>query len=286
MRFTKRYMRLQTAITLFVCTVVFLSLSVTGILIGIKEANRTQADLSEKAMTIARMVANTPLVIEALEGKRNRADVELFADTIRRATGVRFIVVMDMNHIRLSHPDKDRIGQRFVGGDENRAMHGQEYVSIAKGTLGTSLRAFVPIRTAAGKEVGVVAVGIMLNHVHEAVAQSEYIIYTGIGVGILIGILGALVLARRIKSILFDLEPHEIANLLQERNAMLESVREGILAVNRDCNIVVANAEAVRIYRRAGIEGDPIGKNAQHFLPTSHLAKVLQSGIREFDQEQ
>ncbi len=51
-------------------------------------------------------------------------------------------------------------------------------------------------------------------------------------IAIFIGIIGSSVLARNIKKELFNLEPAEIANLFTERNALIESVREGIIMVD------------------------------------------------------
>lgn len=285
MRFGKKYVSLQTAMVLFVCLVVSLSLTVTGILIGVNEANSTRDALSQKAMTVAQTVALSPLVIEALEGKRNQGDVDTFATKVLEQTKVRFIVVMDMNHIRLSHPNTSLIGQHFVGGDEDAAMHGKAYISTAKGTLGESLRAFMPIYGDGGKQVGVVSVGIMTDHVHDVIWNSERVIYTGIGVGIVVGIIGAWVLAARIKKILLGLEPFEIVNLWHERNAMLESVREGILAVHQDGTVIVANAEAMRMFRRGGIEEDPVGRPIEDMVPNFRFESVLAEGKPSYDDE-
>ncbi|PTM59075.1 DcuS/MalK family sensor histidine kinase [Desmospora activa] len=285
MKWRKKPMRLQTAIALLACVVVLLALTVTGVLIGKEVAAKTEADLANEAQATSRIVAQSPTVIEAMTGKRDEAEIQTLAENVREATCVQYIVVMDMNGIRKSHPDEEKIGKRFVGKDEKDVLQGKEYLSVAEGTLGTAMRAFVPIRDEDGKQVGAVAVGILMNHIREAVIESTFIIYTGIGVGLLTGLFGALLLARKIKRVLFGLEPYEIAGLLEERTAMLESVREGILAVNRDGNIIMANAEASRIFRRAGIVEEPIGKAVEDFLPRSRLRRVLESQHAEYDQE-
>jgi len=172
-RTSKPFFSLQTIMTLLVCGVVALSLAVTDILISQKVADNTQQNLADKATTIARIVAHSPLVIEALNGQRAETEVQAFANDIRQITAVEFVVVMDMQGIRKSHPDVNKVGQPFVGGDEGDALKGLEYVSSAKGTLGMSLRAFTPIVTSTGKQVGAVAVGILLNNVNQAVAQSR-----------------------------------------------------------------------------------------------------------------
>lgn len=285
MKFGKKYIRLKTAIIFFVCMVVVLALVVTGFLIGQREIHSTKQELSDKVMDTARTVGHSPVVIEGLDGKRDDTDVANYADRIRKLTSVRFITVMDMDGIRLSHPDKWKIGKHFVGGDENRSLQGEEYLSTAEGTLGESLRAFEPIYNNEGKQVGAVAVGILLNHIHEEVMKSMSIIYIGIGVGVLVGTLGALLLARKIKKVLLGLEPFEIANLWQQRNAMLESVREGILAVDKDGKVIAANSAALQIFEHAGIYGEPVGKNIDHFLPNSKLPHVVETGEAEYDQE-
>ncbi|HEY8909811.1 MAG TPA: DcuS/MalK family sensor histidine kinase, partial [Desulfosporosinus sp.] len=285
MRKSKPFFSLQTIMTLLVCGVVALSLAVTDILISQKVADTTQQNLADRATTIARMVAHSPLVIEALNGQRAQTDIQPFANDIRQTTAVEFVVVMDMKGIRKSHPDLNKVGQPFVGGDEGAALKGHEYVSSAAGTLGMSLRAFTPIVTPDGKQVGAVAVGILLNNVNQAVAQSRLIIYISVGIGLLVGIIGALLLARKIKNIMFGLEPREIAKMLEERSAMLQSVREGILAIDTESRITLANASALRLFNQAGISGDPVGKKVADCIPNTLMNNVLETGSSELDQE-
>lgn len=285
MKFGNRNLSLRTAIALFVSTVVVVSLLITGLLIGIHAAQKANQQEADKAMAVAIVVAHSPLVIEALEGKRSRTDVQTFTNGILNLTGVRFIVVMDMNHVRLSHPNPLMIGKKFVGGDEGPAMLGKTYTSVAKGTLGRSLRAFVPVKTPTGKQVGVVAVGIMLTRVQQMVANSERVIYLGIGIGLVVGIIGALILATKIKKVLFGLEPAEIGKLWQERNALLESVREGVLAVNTELEIIVANAEAIRMFRKGGVNHSLIGESLGNYFSSRLFLNVLNNGNSEYDAE-
>ncbi|MGD8190938.1 DcuS/MalK family sensor histidine kinase [Brevibacillus ginsengisoli] len=283
---TKPVLSLQTKITLLVCGVVVLALMVTNFSISDKITTIIQEDQAEKASGIARTIAHTSLIIEALNGDRPDSDIQAYANEIKQATKVEFIVVMDMNGIRKSHPDPSKVGKPFIGGDEKTVLMGKESVSVAQGTLGMSLRAFTPVFTPQGKQVGAVAVGISLNKVEEAVAHSRSSIYLGIGLGILVGILGALILARKVRAILFGMEPFEIARLLEERSATLESTREGIVAVDLDSRITLANWEAIRLFRQAGLVDTPIGKYADEFIPNSRLRTVLETGEAELDDEQ
>jgi CitB family two-component system sensor histidine kinase MalK len=175
------------------------------------------------------------------------------------------------------------VGKPFVGGDEGPVLQGQEHISTAKGTLGMSLRAFTPVFNSEGKQVGAVAVGILMNTVQETVATSRSRTYLGIGFGLLVGIIGAVFLAKKIKKIMFGLEPAEIAKLLQERNAMLESTREGILAVDSKGTVTLANTEALRLFNQVGIP-DITGMNIEDHIPQA-MKDVLKTGQPELDFE-
>ena len=72
-------------------------------------------------------------------------------------------------------------------------------------------------------------------------------LYFIICVSIFVGVIGAVIVARTVKNIMYGLEPYEIATLLEERSAMLESTKEGILAVDARGKIKLANAEAKRL---------------------------------------
>ncbi|OIK10551.1 two-component system sensor histidine kinase DcuS [Bacillus sp. MUM 116] len=285
-RLSKPKIHLQTVITLMVCFVVVLAFLVTDVLISYRISNQTEKNQADKATHIAKIVAQTPLVIDGLKGIVDEKEIQRFASQIRKSTQVEFIVVMDMNGIRKSHPNKTEIGKHFVGGDEQDVLKGQEHVSIAKGTMGVSLRSFIPVYDEKHKQVGAVAVGISLEKVNQAVEQSRNIILIGTVFGILVGIIGALFLARKIKKILFGLEPSEIAKILEERSTMLQSTREGMLAVDQEGRITLVNNEAIRLFHKAGIQDSPIGRKIDGYLPNSRLTSVLKSGDPHYDQEQ
>ncbi|MEH7155176.1 DcuS/MalK family sensor histidine kinase [Neobacillus drentensis] len=286
MRLRKPKLRLQTTITLLVCIVVVMALFVTEILITNRISQETKKSQAEKATDIARIVAQSPLVITGLQNKKNEKNIQTYANGIKQSTHVEFIVVMDMYGIRKSHPNPTLLGLHFVGGDEGPVLKGKEHISTAKGTLGLSLRSFVPVFDENNKQIGAVAVGISLEKVNQAIEQSRKIILIGVGVGILVGVLGALILARKIKNILFGLEPSEMAKLLEERSAMLQSTKEGILAVDQSGITTLVNNEGIRLLLKAGIYGSFIGKKVDNYLPNSKLAAVLATGESQFDQEQ
>ncbi|HDR4604772.1 MULTISPECIES: sensor histidine kinase [Bacillus] len=286
MKKRKRLWNLWKTITLLVCTVVIFSLLVTDILISHNVERTTEDSQAEKAKTIAHIVANDSIVIDGLIGKADTSAIQTYTNRILKNTGVQFIVVMDMNGIRKSHPNPQKIGHHFIGGDEGPALKGKEHVSLAEGTLGISMRVFVPVFSETGEQLGAVAVGISADNVKERVKESRHIIYIGVGVGVLVGMIGAILLARHIKKSLFGLEPHRIAKILEERNTMLQSVKEGIIAVDKEANVTLINNEAKRLFKKSGLEEDFIGKDVELYMPNSHIKEVLQTGEVQLNEEQ
>lgn len=282
----KKLMSLQMTIAVFVCMIVAAALFCTDLIIGRDLSDRTENDAREESLEIARVVANTPLVIDALSGQDDENEIAPFIEKILKVSDVRFITVLDMNRVRKSHPNQEMINTSYEESDIEPALQGEETVAVNKGSLGTSLRVFVPVFTAEHKQVGVVMVGIMIEHVQKAIESNSSGIYMGIGLGMLIGILGSLVLAKKIKKILFGLEPSEIAKLFQERSAMLNSAGEGILAVDKDMRITMVNNAALKIFRQAGISAELEGTRADISIPNTGMEHVLQTGKPELDQEQ
>ncbi|MEE6451679.1 DcuS/MalK family sensor histidine kinase [Gottfriedia acidiceleris] len=277
---------LQAIIIIFVCLVVALSLGITDLLISKRITSSVEETQKEKVLNIAKIVSLNPQVIGSLEGKTNSTEIEVFANQIKDLTHVNFVVVMDMKGIRLSHPDPSEVGKRFRGGDEGPVLRGKEYVSTSKGILGPSMRAFTPIMNSNGKQIGAVAVGISLENVTKAVHKGRMGMMIGTIIGILIGVTGAVGLAKFIKKILLGLEPFAIAKLLEERSSMLQSVREGIIAIDQEGKITLVNRAAQKLFKKAGLGGNPKGLKIEDYLPETRLTRILQSGETEVDQEQ
>ncbi|MFD2627564.1 DcuS/MalK family sensor histidine kinase [Oceanobacillus kapialis] len=282
----KKFMKLNTMIVLFVCIVVLSSLLITDLLISRSTSERIEQERQEKAQTISRTVADSPIVVEGLSNEERAGDIQEYTNEVQNLTEVMYVVVMDMNGIRKSHPNPDRIGESFVGGDEDRVLNGEESISISEGTLGDSLRAFTPVFATDGEQIGAVAVGISLESIALTLSESHRNILIGTIFGLLVGVIGAIILARYIKGKLFGLEPEAISQLLEERSTMLQSVHEGIVAVDKHSTITLVNKSALRIFKKAGLTEEPIGMNIKDYMYSSKLERVLQTGESEHDEEQ
>lgn len=283
--------RLNVLISLLVASTVIVTLSVALWMFD-ATLRDTQAKAQAARVTdIAQVVASRRSVVNALQARGDRRDfspnndLQHEIDGLRRRLGVDFIVVMNPRAIRLTHPDPARIGEHFQGGDEGPALQGEHYASRAEGTLGTSIRGFAPVRDAAGKVIGAVSVGVTLDTLGARLADNRLHMVLGIALLMILGSLGASWLARYIKRVLMDLEPHQITRLVEERQAILGSVHEGILAVDVTGHVTLTNAAARSLFHQAGLEAPTLGIPITDYLPQSGLPDVLQSGEAALDQE-
>ncbi|EDL66123.1 DcuS/MalK family sensor histidine kinase [Bacillus sp. SG-1] len=281
----KRQFKLSTIIIVFVCLVVLSSLLVTDLLISNTTTERIRDNQEEKAQIVSRTVAESQIVKEGLLSEEKAQAIQGYTSEVQTITDMMFIVVMDMEGIRKSHPNPQMIGKSFVGGDEKEVLKGNEHISVSKGTLGDSLRAFTPVYDDNHNQIGAVAVGISLEQVESALSLGHKNIIMGTVLGILAGIIGAVLLARYIKKMLFGLEPYAISKLLEERSTMLQSVHEGIVAVDHEKKITLVNKSALRIFKMAGLSGEPIGMKISDYMPSSKLDRVLLTGKPERDEE-
>lgn len=201
-----------------------------------------------RALAIAQSAAADPSLAAGLLRSAPSPDspVQASAERIRSATGAEYVVVLDLAGIRRSHPSPDRIGQP-VSTDPGDALAGREVMEIDEGTLGRSARGKVPLLAADGEIVGAVSVGIAYDSVQGRLLGAIPGLLAYAGGALAAGALAAYLLSRRIHRQTRDLAFSDIAGLLAEREAMLHSIREGVIALDRAGRIRLVNDEAARL---------------------------------------
>lgn len=274
---------IQAKIAWLAFGVVLLSLLLGTVVLVAHYARSFEQEIGFRVLAIARTLSQME-AIQKNVGKPGGSEViQPIAEKARLATSVEYIVVVDMDKIRYSHPLETFIGTEFGGGDESAAFANHEYVSRAEGVLGPSVRAFVPIKTDEGAtQVGVVVVGALTPTLGQILFDIRWEIGLSLLVGMLAGIIGSVFLARDIKKTLFNLEPREIARLLEERIAIFQAMEDGIIAIDREHRITVFNNAAQRII---GVSGPLVGQPILEVIPDSRLPMTVQTGEAVFNQE-
>lgn len=281
----KKFLTLETIIILLVWIVVALSLFTTYFLIAGKVNDIVEELMGKNAARIAQVVAQSPAVVESLSGHNQSIDIENWAVLLGEVTKADFIVYDGKGNIRYrsSKAPPDESQRHSI---DSLPVEPQDYVHVQQVSQGYFLRAVRPILSADSVQIGTVAVGISLDSAAEALGESRFSMIIASYVGLVLGMIGALFLAKNIKETLFGLEPFAIARLLEERNAMLQSVREGIVAIDNAGRITLVNEEALRLLDMEGQRDNLLYQPIEKVVPRTRLLEVLKSKTAEYDQEE
>lgn len=276
--------KLQERITLLAVFLVLFIVILTSALFFYATTQSVEQQVGKRALHLAQFVANMPEIQEAFRTEEPWKSIQPIVERIRLETDAEFIVVGNEHGVRYSHPIPERIGKEMVGGDNERALvYGESYVSKAIGSLGPSLRGKVPIKDGEGRVIGIVSVGFLLEDIEDTVEFLGLRILGIAALGLLLGIMGSIYLARSVKNAMFGLEPEEISSLYQERDAVIQSVREGIIVVNRKGHISMANQAAVDILDLPN--RDVIGVPVMDIIPHTTMLEVLHTGEKHLDRQ-
>lgn len=278
----KRPMKLSTLVTLMVCSVIFSVLLVVYAFYFIQITKATRAGVEDTAFAIARTLADSPEIKRGLSFPPDQNIIEPIATAVQQRNGLLYAVVTNMDGVRYSHPNTRLIGQHFIGVDLQPALKGQENLSINHGVLAEALRVFTPIYNDRSQQIGVVIVGISLQKVDEQLSRARWNAIWFVLFSAIVGTLGIWGLVRVLKNILFGLEPHEISSLFEQRQAMLQSLREGVIAVDDKGRVTLINQAA----REFLFSADDAALGAAQRAPLlENLKEVLTSGSAIEDRE-
>ncbi len=266
--------------------IIFCSFAVAGIFVLGSIMEKKETEISERSLLLSRTVAELPEVKKLLsedEVKNGKAEINSIVERIRVINNADYIVVLNNNRVRMSHPVKRMIGTVSKTTDEDAAFTEHSYVSKASGEAGTVMRGFVPIMDDEHNQIGVVITGYLTPTLWEIIWETRIEIILAVVFSLLLGAWGAWSLARHVKNQMFGLEPHEIARLYVERNETFNAMHEGIIAIDNNMAITVFNEKA---YHILGVDKQNlIGRNIYDVLPDTRLPEIIDFNHAVYNKE-
>ena len=212
-----------------------------------------------RALVQAKEIASAPALIKQIKLKDNAALV-VNIERLSTISDASFIVIGDINGIRLSHPVKERIGLPMTGGDNAGVLErGESYISLREGSLGYGVRGKSPIFDSHHNIIGVVSVGYLLNRFDQWIDVYMGPLLIEIFSVFILTLLAAWGFSRHIQKKMNNMEPEAIALALNLQKSILSSVYEGLIAV--DCKGYFLT----------------INKSARKLLGTEHDIKYLKT---------
>ncbi|MCH8563128.1 sensor histidine kinase [Nesterenkonia sp. YGD6] len=249
------------------------AVTLVSLLWGINQYLEVRAQYEERVLTMAESVAVMATVQDALQTEDPAEILAPGAETLRVASGYEYIMIADADGIRQSHPDPEAIGGRPEL-DPTPVLAGQTWTGVEHGHAGLTMRARVPITNDAEEVIGFVSVGVLASEVRLASIQELPLILGAAALAVGIGAVGARMLARRLRADTHGLEPREITALLDGREALLHAIGEGVIGLDRDGRVVLANTPARELLR---LPPDHLGRTPAQ-LGLSAEAQVVLTG--------
>lgn len=277
-----RQMPIRWKIMILSYAVVIFSLLIGGVVIVANIQKSEETELRIRSMNTARTVAEISEVKKAVQESNGWKTVNPVVEEIRIINETDYIVVMNMDKIRYSHPIKEKNGTPSMGEDEEPAFAEHIYFSKAKGEIGTVIRAFVPIKDAELNQIGVVVVGNKIPTVTEIMLGLAKEILLIVVLTLLFGLIGSILLANHIKNQIFQLEPLEIKRMHEERTATFHSMNEGVIAIDNKEIITIFNDKAKKIFR---VSGNLVGQPIRIVLKDTRLPEIVERNQAVYNEE-
>lgn len=238
--------------------VVLCVLAGAGVTFAYLDARRAvDQNAEDQVRAVASAVADAPSVVTAVGTANPSATLQPYAVRVQADTGVDFITIMSPAGIRYTHPNPALIGQHYIG-NIAQAQRGQPYTETYTGSLGPSVRTVVPVLGPGQRVVALVAVGITVAAISAELRERLWPLFGVAAAVLFVGALGGWLISARLRRQTRGIAPGELSNLFEYHEAVLHSVREGVLLVGSDGRIGLCNDGARTLL---GLDADPAGRD-------------------------
>lgn len=276
---------LSQQIVILISLVVCIALLPTSLFTTQKVARVIYDRVSINAVSINTILCNSPEIKESLTAQNLHVQEsvdQFMADYVNDVdhSDEAGVAIYDRNHnLRVLYnpgnlPNFEQSARSLIDKYAGRTKIAyKENYAIPNKALGF-------VKNDRGDVIGYIVTGYSDEIVNNSTIDSVLFLLLMTGLGLVVGIWGAIYLAKRIKKVLFGYEPEEIARLLRERDILINSVREGIVNVNSLGRITLVNSEAKLLLQQSGIKNvnEVIGKDASDVLKHLPLNDIIKEG--------
>lgn len=237
-----------------------LFLGVSGSIINVQfETERRDQNLQN----VAEAIAKSPLLVETEYSDTISSSIlKEYLDSLRDTLeDIDVISVVTTTKKRLYHSNEELIGTVYDGTIPDFKEKSKDYYTTTdNGPSGTQRRAYAAIYDEEGNYVGfVIAIMLMKNIKNETIQIILTFILITI-IAILIELFISAELSDKIKKSLLGYEPDVFTSMFRMRDNILESLDEGIVAVDKVGKVQFINKSAVEMLTTDGKEDSFIGK--------------------------
>jgi two-component system CitB family sensor kinase len=253
--------------------VVVVLLAVAAVSLAQSEATFNRVE-GRRVAALAEQLAANPLVRSQLVRPAPLEALAPLVNSTQTQSGVTSVTVTDADGRIVSSTNPTAIGDSLALGEgaaEGRGWSGSQTLDGSR-----QLVAQVPVLGATQQNLGQYLGTVMIGEADPTVWQrlngaSSYLLaYLGIASGL--GLVGSWLLARRVKRQTLGLEPREIAGLAEHREAMLYGIAEGVIALDPQHRLTLANDMGRRLL---DLPEDCVGQSLAELGIEGRLRDVL-----------
>ncbi len=226
-----------------------------------------------QALSAAEALGSNPTVRTLLPSAEPREGAALpaVAESVRSVSGATQVALARLDRTVVASSDPSLLGQPLELG-QSRVMLGRSWTGVVDEAGSVFLSAHVPVLDDKGKMIGIASVSRHYPSMLERLSDAAPNLLTYLGVASVLGVAGSLLLARRVKRQTLGMEPSEITGLVENREAMLHGLKEGVVALDPNERITVANDSARELL---SLPPDCVGKNLETLDLDPALKDVL-----------
>ena len=251
-----------------------LFLGIAGSLINVQfETKRRDQNLQN----VAEAIAQSPLLVEKNSDSVNSAVLTEYLDSLRDTLeDIDVISVVNTDTVRLYHSNHELIGSVYDGTLPSFKENSQGYYATTdNGPSGMQRRAYAAIYNEDGNYAGFVMAIMLMENIKTEIMQIILIFTLITIVAILIELLISAELSGKIKESLLGYEPDVFTSMFRMRDNILESLDEGIVAVDSDGEIPFMNKSATEMLTNDSGEESLIGKDITSLSKTIPSLNLL-----------
>ena len=260
---TKRMFRTQMVLILTLA----IFLGAAGIFLNIYFEQQKR---DHNLINIAEAIAQSPITLQGGDPV-----LEEYLDSLKESLqDIDVISVVNADSTRRYHSNHDLIGSVYDGTKPDFSNNNKSYTANDKGPSGTQRRAYAAIYDGEGNYQGFVIAVMLMSNIREQTLQTMLVFLLITLAAIFIEIMISVEMSAKIKKSLLGYEPDVFTAMYQVRDNILESLNEGVLAVDAQMTVQFANKAAQSILGE-GIVGKP--------LSNGWLVGVLNEDGKEFN---
>ncbi|MFD2683157.1 sensor histidine kinase [Bacillus seohaeanensis] len=262
--------------------VISLLLMVIGLLtwmFAYMESREDVEQAEELALQTAKTLSYMPVIQDSFRKQEPEDSLSAVAEQIRGQVDASAILLENREGQIYSY-----VGQGGIDGDRKERSRVLLYGSndiIHEGEGDNEvLKGIVPVMVRYDnyeKVEGTVTIEFNMAEIRKNIASEIQTMLILSCIVLFLGILGSVFLARSIRKDTFGLEPYQIGALFRERNAILQSVKEGIVAIDEQGTITMINQSARELL---DVKENVEGKTVKEVISSPAMLDVLYSRIK------